>query len=64
MDTDKEIFLVEELVAEQKIVHNQGLMRTIYKFDNNIAINCTNITEFYDDNFAKIAYEQVKRHPV
>lgn len=49
--------ITDELIAEQKIVHNQGLMRTIYKFENNQAISCININEFYDEAFAQIAYD-------
>lgn len=54
---------MDELVAEQKIVYNQGILKTIYKFENNKAISCINISEFSDEEFAKIAFDANKLTP-
>ncbi|NCC71532.1 hypothetical protein EOM09_08220 [bacterium] len=47
---------MNELIAEQKLVYNQGISKTTYKFENGKAISCINITEFYNEEFAQIVY--------
>lgn len=54
---EKKDILVDEIYGEQKIYGNQGVKKTVYKFEDGKAISCFNTEEFYDESFQKIMLE-------
>ena len=53
----KNDILVDEIIGVQKIVCNNGIMKTIYKFEKGIVVSCLNINEYYNEKFKNIMFD-------